>query len=71
MATPSKNEPFGDQSFLTLSEQGRDSGVPNATPAERVLMVWLLTLTAWAFKEPNVAQPRLQRNVVRTYRGPC
>ncbi len=25
---------------------------------------FLLTLTAWAFKEPNVVQPRLQRHVV-------
>lgn len=30
----------------TLAEQGRDGGVPNATPAERLLMLWPLTLTA-------------------------
>jgi hypothetical protein len=53
----------------TLDQQGRDAGVPNATPTERLLMVWPLTLTAWAFKEPNVVQPRLQRHVVRTVRG--
>ena len=45
----------------TLGQQGRDAGVPAATPVERIMMVWPLTLTAWAFKEPNVAQPRLQR----------
>ena len=52
----------------TLDQQGLDSGVPDATPAERLLMVWPLTLTAWAFKEPNIVQPRLQRHVVRTIR---
>ena len=52
----------------TLDEQGVDSGVSEATPVERLMMVWPLTLTAWAFKEPNVVQPRLQRHVVRTIR---
>jgi len=55
--------------LTTLEQQGRDAGVPNATPAQRLLMVWPLTLTAWAFKERNVVQPRLQRHVVRTVRG--
>ncbi|MFT5524462.1 MAG: hypothetical protein ACI9HK_002416 [Pirellulaceae bacterium] len=48
---------------------GTDAGVPDATPVERLMMVWPLTLSAWAFKEPNVAQPRLQRHVVRTIRN--
>ena len=51
--------------LTTLDQQGSDSGVPNATPEERMLMVWPLTLIAWKFKEPNVVQPRLQRHVVR------
>jgi hypothetical protein len=55
--------------LTSLDQQGRDSGVPNATPGERMLMVWPLTLTAWAFKEPNVVQPRLQRHVVRVIRS--
>lgn len=54
--------------LTTLDQQGRDSGVPNAKPAERLLMVWPLTLTAWQFKEPNVVQPRLQRHVARVIR---
>lgn len=54
--------------LTSLDQQGRDSGVPSATPAERLLMVWPLTLTAWAFKEPNVVQPRLQRHVARAVR---
>lgn len=52
----------------TLDQQGRDSGVHDAAPAERLLMVWPLTLTAWAFKEPDVVQPRLQRHVARVIR---
>ena len=54
--------------LTTLDQQGLDSGVPNATAAERLLMVWPLTLTAWKFKEPNVVQPRLQRHVARVVR---
>ena len=53
----------------TLEEQGKGAGMLDATHVERVQMVWPLTLTAWKFKEPNVAQPRLQRHVVRTIRG--
>jgi hypothetical protein len=53
----------------TLDEQGKDAGMPDATPAERLQMVWPLTVTAWKFKEPNIVQPRLQRHVVRTLRG--
>ncbi len=54
--------------LTTLDQQGLDSGVPDATPAERLLMVWPLTLTAWEFKEPNVVQSRLQRHVARVVR---
>jgi len=53
----------------TLDQRGRDAGVPDATPVERMMMVWPLTLSAWAFKEPNVVQPRLQRHVVRIIRS--
>ena len=45
--------------LTTLEQEGLDSGVPDATPAERLRMVWPHTLTAWSFKEPNVVQPRL------------
>lgn len=53
----------------TLDQQGKDVGVLHATPADRILMVWPLTLVAWEFKEPNVVQPRLQRHVVRIVRS--
>ena len=49
----------------TLAQQGKDVGVLHTTPADRILMVWPLTLVAWEFKEPNAVQPRLQRHVVR------
>ncbi|MEJ7591796.1 MAG: hypothetical protein WKF77_09620 [Planctomycetaceae bacterium] len=31
----------------TLDQQGKDVGVLQATPADRILMVWPLTLMAW------------------------
>ena len=54
--------------LTTLEQQGKDAGAPDATPEERLMMVWPLTLTTWKFKEPNVVQPRLQRHVARTLR---
>ncbi len=39
------------------------------TPAERVNMVWQLTLNAWAFKGEPITDPRLQRHVVHVIRG--
>ena len=55
--------------FQAYFQQGKDVGVLHATPADRILMVWPLTLVAWEFKEPNVVQPRLQRHVVRIVRS--
>ncbi|MDQ3713080.1 MAG: hypothetical protein M3388_12795 [Acidobacteriota bacterium] len=40
----------------------------NTTPAERWAMMWQLALDAWAFKGETVAEPRLQRNIVRVFR---
>lgn len=40
----------------------------DATPAERMRMVWVLTLQAWAFKEGQTDEPRLPRHVVRVVR---
>ena len=53
----------------TLQSQGSDEFVADATPAERISMVWPLTLEAWTFKDPNVAESRFQRHVVRVIRG--
>ena len=38
-------------------------------PAELLGMMWQLALSAWSFKEPVDAEPRLQRHVVVLKRG--
>jgi hypothetical protein len=38
------------------------------TPSERVAMVWPLTLQAWMFKEGISDEPRVRRDLVRTFR---
>lgn len=38
------------------------------TPAERINIVWQLTLDAWAFKKGERIEPRLQRHIVRIVR---
>ncbi|HYH08570.1 MAG TPA: hypothetical protein VEK11_16055 [Thermoanaerobaculia bacterium] len=38
------------------------------TPAERIDMVWEITKTAWAFKEPGWRESRLRRDVARVIR---
>jgi len=40
----------------------------NTTTAERWAMMWQLALDAWAFKGETVAEPKLQRHIVRVYR---
>ena len=52
-----------------LKEQGDEDDFKDAAPAERIAVVWQLTLDAWSFKEQPVAQHRLQRDVVRIQRS--
>lgn len=40
----------------------------NTTPAERWAMMWQLAQNAWAFKGEPVAEPGLQRHIIRVYR---
>jgi hypothetical protein len=40
----------------------------NTTPEERWAMMWRLAQDAWAFKGDPVAEPGLQRHIVRVYR---
>jgi hypothetical protein len=40
----------------------------NTTPEERWAMMWQLALNAWAFKGEPVAEPKLQRHIVRVFR---
>ncbi len=40
----------------------------NTTPAKRWAMMWQLAQNAWAFKGEPIAEPGLQRHIVRIYR---
>jgi len=51
-----------------LHDQEKDLYIKNLSPAERVEMVWQLTLQAWAFKEGLDYEPGLRRDVVRVIR---
>jgi hypothetical protein len=44
-----------------------DDDVRAATPAERVGMVWPITVDAWAFMGQDVAEFRLPRHIVRVH----
>jgi len=50
----------------SLKDESDD--LKNTTAAERWAMMWQLALDAWAFKGKPIAEPRLQRNIVRVYR---
>jgi len=39
-----------------------------STPAERLQMMWQLTVDAWAFKGEPLAELRLPRHIVRVLR---
>ena len=52
----------------SLQEQNDDGTIYNATPSERMGMVWQLTLDAWAFMDPISAKSEFQRHVVRVER---
>jgi hypothetical protein len=53
---------------MKLSQQDDNSDLRQTTPAERWAMMWQLTLDAWAFKGEPLAEPRLQRHIVRVFR---
>ena len=53
----------------TLQSQGNDVVITDATPGQRMGMVWQLTLDAWAFMDPESAKSEFQRHVVRVERG--
>ncbi len=39
----------------------------NTTAVERWAMMWQLALDAWAFKGEPLAEPKLQRHIIRVY----
>lgn len=52
----------------TLHEQDEDPDLENTTAAERLGMMWQLTLDAWAFAGKTLAEQRLPRHIVRVRR---
>lgn len=52
---------------IGLAEEGREPPSP-LTPAERVAMVWPLTVEAWTFKDGRFDESRLRRDAVRVVR---
>lgn len=52
----------------TLQDQDDSGIIANATPAERIGMVWQLTLDAWTFLDANIAKSEFQRHVGRIER---
>ncbi|HMJ24277.1 MAG TPA: hypothetical protein VK475_00530 [Pyrinomonadaceae bacterium] len=53
---------------VTLQEQDKQDDLRSTTPAQRLDMMWQLTLDAWAFKGEPVAEFALQRDIVRLIR---
>jgi hypothetical protein len=51
-----------------LHEQGADRDYLNMTPAERMGIMWQLTVDTWAFKGEPLDESRLPRHVVRVVR---
>ena len=52
----------------TLQDRDDRGIIPDASPAERMAMVWQMTLDAWAFMDPASAKSEFQRHVVRVER---
>jgi len=56
---------------LRVAEAGPDPWLRGLSAAQRMDMVWQISLQAWAFKEGLLDEPRLRRDAVRTVRGWC
>ncbi len=52
----------------TLQEQDDRGIISDATPSERIGMVWQLTLDAWVFLDPTGAKSEFQRHIGRVER---
>jgi hypothetical protein len=55
-------------SNLQEQDQSEFEDLARTTPAERLQMMWQLTLDAWAFKGEPVVELRLPRHIVRVLR---
>lgn len=47
------------------SHAGFDDDLKDVPPADRIAMVWPLTVDVWAFMGYDIAQYRLSRHIVR------
>jgi hypothetical protein len=67
------SEPVDRSAYPTrkarLHDAQDDAYVLSLTPAERMELVWQLTVQAWEFKEGRPIDPRVRRDVVRVVRG--
>ena len=55
-------------SNLCFQDRSDIKDLSQTTAAERIQMMWQLTLDAWAFKGEPVAELRLPRHIVRVLR---
>jgi hypothetical protein len=55
--------------FRLGTEPEDDDYVASLSPAERMALVWPITLQAWSFHTGTVDEPRLRRDVGRVLRG--
>ncbi len=67
MVSPSKNNRHFVRK-LRLQDQGTDDLLLHLTAAERLKMVWPITLDCWAFLPGNDAEREFQRHVERVER---
>ncbi len=58
---------------VTTAKDGRSAheDVASKSAAVRILMMWQLTIDAWAFMGEDVAQRRLSRDVIRVRKQAC
>ncbi|OHB69304.1 MAG: hypothetical protein A2V70_08565 [Planctomycetes bacterium RBG_13_63_9] len=62
------SEPTRRLRIETLADQGNESDLRDTTPAERLGMMWQLTLDAWALMGEDDAELPLPRHVGRVVR---
>ncbi len=63
MKVSERNIPTRKTSFKEETDD-----LKNTTPTERWAMMWQLALDTFAFNGETVAEPKLQRHIVRVYR---
>lgn len=54
---------------LRLEDEDRYDDTATLTPGERIEMVWEITKSAWAFKDPSFHESRLRRDIARVIRN--